>query len=165
MKMFLKKSGFSLVEMIVYVALFALILLSVINIVLSFSRSYQQLASMRMAEHTGVIAMERLARDIHEASSVDTVNSVLGTSFGTLVVANGATSTRFYVSSGELRVSVNGSDIGPLSVSSGKLTSLVFRHIISPVNQAVKIDMTVQGVTGQASTTKTFHSTVILKNS
>ncbi len=165
MKPNIKKGGYSLVEMIVYVALLSLILLSIINIVFSFGRSYERLGALRTAEHTGLAAMERIVRDIHAATSVDTSLSTLGTSPGVLSLVAGATTTKFYVVNGELRMDVMGSYVGPLSVSSAKLTSLTFKLITTPKTQAVKIDMTVMGTAGQATSSKTFHTTAILKNS
>ncbi len=158
-------SGFSLIEMLMYVALLTLILVALVNIVFAFSKSYEQLGALRTAEHTGLTGMERMARDIHWATSVDTGGSTLGSSPGVLSVLIGTSTTKFYVVNGELRVSVDAIDIGPLSVSSAKVTNLVFRLITTTESQAVKIEMTVQGIAGSAVRSKTYRSTIILKNS
>lgn len=160
-----KNSGFSLVEMVVYVTLLTLILLALVNIVFSFTKSYEQLGALRAAENTGMNAMERMVRDIHAASSIDVGDSTLSTSPGVLTLLIGASTTEFYTSNGEIRVKVDGTDIGPLSVSSAKITSLIFRQIATSTAQAVKIDMTVQGTVGSSVKTKTYHATAILKNS
>lgn len=159
------QSGFSLVEMLIYVTILTIVILSLINIVSSFSRSYQQLGALRSAENTGLETLERMERDIHAASSIDTSNSTFNTSPGVLTVTTSATTTKFYVTNGEMRIDVNGSFIGPLSMSSAKVTSLIFKNLTTSKSQAVKIDMTVDGTVGSVTRTKKFHTTIILKNS
>jgi Tfp pilus assembly protein PilV len=158
-------AGFSLAEMLVYVFLVSLIILALINIVYSFSQSYKQLSAQASAENTALSALERMERDIHTATSVDTGQSTLNTSPGVLVLTIGTSTTKFYTSSGELRVNVDGVDIGPLSVSSATVSSLTFKLITTTQSQAVKIEMTIQGTSGSATVTKKYRSTVILKNS
>lgn len=157
--------GFSLVEMLIYVSLLVVILAVVINVVFSFTRPYEQLRALRAAEHTGLSSMERMMRDIHNAASVDLAQSNFNVATGTLTVVNASSTTKFYLSDGQLRVDVDGSYVGPLSVSNGKVSSLVFRFSSTTESQAIKIDMTVDGVQGNATKTKKFHSTAILKKS
>lgn len=159
------KSGFSLVEMLIYVALLVLILMSVVNIVFSFSKSYEQLVALRVAEHTGLTSMERMIRDIHGGTSVDTAESIFNVSPGALTIVTLATTTKFYVVDGELRVDVNGEYIGPLSSSAAKLSSLVFQLIETDNSQAVRIEMVVEGIQGSVVRSKTYITTAILKNS
>ncbi len=158
-------SGFSLVEMLVYTALLVLILSVLVNVVFSFTRSYEQLGALRAAEHTGLTAMERMIRDIHTATSVNMSGSVFGTSPGSLSLINGATTTKFYLDNGALKVDVNGLYSGPLSISSTLFSNLTFTLITTANSQAVKIDMTVNGKKGTVTKTKTYHSTALLKKS
>src|SRR4051812_21674584 len=86
MRRFLKKSGFSMVETLVYLALLVLILGAVVASITSIARSYRTLKVIKNVETAGVFVMERMTRDIREAQSLDTVNSVFGTSTGKLVL-------------------------------------------------------------------------------
>ncbi len=155
--------GFSLVEMLIYVTLLATILLLVINTVLSFSSSYRQLAALRAAEHSGIDAMERITRDIRQASSADT--SIAGAL--TLVATSNSvsTTTRFYVQNNVLNVDINGTYYGPLTTSNASVTNITFTLLTNSTSKAVKVDMTVQGISGTVTKTKTYHSTIVLKGS
>jgi len=161
-------SGFSLIEMVIYVAILAVISIVVINMLLSFTGTYKTIVAMRAAENSGIDSMERMTRDIRAASSVDTGNSTLGTSPGvlTLVSSSGAgtsTTTKFYVSSGVLKVNVNNEYIGPLTGSNASTTSLVFRLLDNGYSKAIKIDLSIDGQVGGITKSKTYHSTIILR--
>ena len=162
-----KKSGYSLVEMIIYVSVLSVVSVLVINTIFSFAGPYRTLAALRAAEHSGIDSMERISRDIRAATSVDTANSTLGSSPGvlTLISTNGvvSTTTKFYIQNNILRVDVNGVYYGPVTISSTTITNLVFTHIQNTVSSAVKVDMTVVGTSGNVTKNKTYHSTVILK--
>jgi type II secretory pathway pseudopilin PulG len=167
MKEKLKKNGFSLVETLIYVAILAVISTVIINMLLSFTSTYKTVVALRVAEHSAIDAMERMTREIRSSNSVDTGNSTLGISPGvlTLQTYSGAlsTTTKFYVSSGVLKMDVNGAYFGPLTLSNATVNSLVFRLLDNGFSQAVKIDLSITGTVGAVTKTKTYHSTVILR--
>jgi hypothetical protein len=165
MKRNTSQPGFSLVEMLIYVALLTLIFMAIVNIALSFTSSYSELGALRAAEHTGFSSMERLVRDIHLATTIDVGQSSFATTSGALALTSGTTTTRFFLSDGVLRVSVDGVDIGPLSVGAGKITSLMFNATSTAESQAVKIEMVVRGEAGKSVREKKYITTAILKNS
>ncbi len=162
-------SGYTLVEMIIYAGILSLISLVVISMLLSFSGSYRNVTALRLAENSGVYSMERMSRDILFATSIDTLNSTLGTSPGVLTIVKTentvSTTTRFYLDNGVLKVDVNGVYIGPLTSRGSQVTNLVFRTLDSGISDAVKIDLTVRGTSGNINKDKSYHTTVILRGS
>lgn len=157
--------GFSLVEMIIYVALLVLVVAALVNVVFSFTGSYSELTALRTAENTAVFSMERMVRDIHSATSYDPANSTLGTSPGVITLLIGTSTTKFYTVSGQLRVDVDGVYIGPLSPSSAQISNLVFYATTTAQSQAIKIDMTITGISGHSQRSQTYHTVAVLKNS
>ncbi len=162
MKSSFKKSGFSLIETIIYVAILGVISVVMINMLLSFTQTYKTVVALRAAEHSAISSMERITREVRAAGSVDTGVSTLGTSPGVLTLTSIATTTKFYVSSGVLRMDINGTYFGPLTLSNTTINSLIFRLLDNGFSQAVKIDLTITGTVGNVSKTKTYHSTIIL---
>lgn len=160
-------TGYSLVEMLIYVAILSLVSIVIINMLLSFTQSYRIVTALRIAEHSGIDSMERMTRDIRAASSVNTANSTLGSNPGVLTLnstVNGsATVTKFYLQNGILKLDVNGSYFGPLTLSNASTTNLVFRVLDNGVSNAVKVDMTIQVLVGGVLRTKNYHSTIILR--
>ena len=94
--------GFSLVEMLVYVAILTLTSVVIVDSLVSMISSYRYFRVVSYVESTGVSGMERMTREIRSASSVDTGNSTLLTNPGvlTLVSTSGgvSTTTKFYSS-------------------------------------------------------------------
>ncbi|MDB5259160.1 MAG: hypothetical protein JWO73_368 [Candidatus Taylorbacteria bacterium] len=158
-----REAGFTLIEALVYISLLVVIMLLMVNTLLSFNDSYRKLGALRIAEHAGTDAMERMVRDIRAAASIDTANSTLGSTPGVLALTNTGTTTKFYIQSGILKVDVNGAYSGPLTVSGASVTSLTFTQLTSSSTSAVKIDLTVTGTSGSVTKTKQYHSTVIMK--
>ncbi len=153
--------------MLVYVGILSLVSLIVINMLFSYTKTYQTLGALRVAENSGLDSMERMTRDIRGATSVDSSNSTLGTSPGVLTLTSTSggvsTTTKFYVQSGILKVDINGTYSGPLTISNASTTSLTFRLLTNSVSNAVKIDMTVQAAVGSVVKAKNYHSTIILR--
>ncbi len=162
-----KNKGYTMVEMVIYIAIMSIVLLLIVNTVLSLTKSYRDLYALRIVDSTAVDSMERMTREIRGATSVDTTNSVFNTDPGvlTLVSTLGSTSTttKFYISNGALKMDINGSYFGPLSDVDATIDSLTFAKLDSGISTAVKIDMTVSGRSGLAVKTKNYHTTILLK--
>lgn len=161
------KKGYTLVEMVVYVAILSIITVVIANTLVSFSRSYRDLLALRIVDHSGIDAMERITRDTRSATTVDLANSTLGTSPGVLTLIKTtnsiSTTTKFYIQNGILKTDVNGTYSGPLTLSKASVTNLVFTKINSSVGSAVKVDMTIGATVGAVTKNKNYHSTIILK--
>ena len=159
--------GFSLIEMIIYISIVTVTFVIVVNTILSFTHSYRSLTALRLVEHTGVDAMERMSRDIRFAGIVDTANSTLGSSPGVLTIVSTVsgvvTTTKFYLQNDVVKVDVNGVYVGPLTISNTTVTSLLFTRLTNSVSSAVKVDMTVSATVSDVTKTNTYHSTIILK--
>ncbi|MDO8590465.1 MAG: prepilin-type N-terminal cleavage/methylation domain-containing protein [bacterium] len=158
--------GFSLVEMIIYVGLLALILVSLVNMLLGMSRAYGYLKFSQHIQTSAVIALDRMVRDIRNAESVSVPESVLDTSPGILTL-NTTTATsslqtlQFFVSNGALRVKQDGGDLGPLTLPDVTVDNLVFRQMNTGISEAVKIDLTLSSGTHTAN----FYATALLRDS
>lgn len=161
--------GYTLVEMVIYLGILSLISVVIITTLFSFVSTYRNLTALRLAENSGIYSMERISRDLLSATSIDSTNSTLGTSPGVLTIvtsdSTNSTTTKYYVDSGVLKVDINGTYLGPLTGSGVSVTNLVFQSSNSGISKAVKIDLTLQGVSASTTKTKTYHNTVILRGS
>ncbi len=163
MRSVLKKTrGFSLIEMVIYISILSLITFVVVEISVSFSRTYRDMRVVRAIDSSAVIAMERMVRDIRNARTVAIAQSSLGVNPGVLTLQSSATTTRFYVDQGLLKVDVNGVYSGPLSLVKTSVTNFVL-HRLASTTQAIKVDLTLQSTSGSVTKSKTYHTTVVLK--
>ena len=150
----MKKAGFTLVEILVYLALFAIISVAVLSSLGSMGRALALLRSTRGATDSTLIAFDRMTRSIQAASSVNVVSSTLSVSPGTLVLDTG---TQFFLSGTSLMVQEAGAPAVQLAPPSVVFSSLVFRKIQTAASLGVKIEAVVGG--------KNMYTTAVLRGS
>lgn len=162
--------GFSLVEMLFYIALLSLALLAVTETLILVTRSYGNLRSVQRIEQEAGVSLERMVREIRDAQSVNGASSVFDSHPGKLLLnttnASGATRTvEFFLDNGKLSLKENGVVLGALTSAKTGVTNLIFRTITTARSQAVKIEMTLQSGNGSALRTEHFYATAVLRDS
>ena len=166
MKKNIFKNGYSLVETVAYIAMFTILLSSVTYGTMILVKSYKDTKIVRKIETSALASMDRMVREIRNATSVNVAGSSFGNSSGILTINNGTSSTtRFYLSNERIYVDENGVVLGPITLSSVSVTSLVFRHIATTTSEAIKIEMTMEGNTSGTSTVSNFYNTAVLRGS
>jgi len=158
--------GFSLVETLIYIGLLAMIIASLVGMLVNMSRAYKQIKISRQVQTSAVSALDRIVRDIRNAESVDLTQSSLNTNPGILALnttdaGNSPQVLKFFISSGVLRMSQGGSDLGPITMSNTIVSNLVFRLMNTGISEAVKIEMTL--ISGGKS--GNFYATATLRDS
>lgn len=158
--------GYSLLEMIIYIAILALLLVVIISLTISITVSARGIKASKLVENSGIFALERIVRETRLASTVNGT-SVFGTNPGTLSLTTGTTTRTvdFYVSSGQIYVRENGVVQGALTEASTTVTNLTFNLITSSSSQAVKTTITIQSGSGSTLKQKSFYATTILRES
>lgn len=141
-----RQSGYTLVEMILYIVifgfLFALLLGSVVMIIQSFNR----LRTVRDLAESGSGALERIVREVRQARSVNDANSFLDQTPGrlqlnTVDVAGNDTTLTFAVTNGDLTVQEGTGATDNLLAGHLFVSSLFFRKWATTTASAIKIEM------------------------
>ena len=163
-----ERKGFTLVEMLFYIALLAILLVVVTNSVLLAVTSYRNIRSAEVIESSSIAAMDRMTTEIRDADSVDILNSTFDASPGVITI-NTATSTpakiKFDGSTTSLAVYEDNAYSGPLFSRDARVKSLIFRHISTSTSEAVKIELEIESGTGTSYISKKFYDTAILRGS
>ena len=164
----IKKNGYSLVEIIVYLAIFTTLSVLVINSFVIVLGAFNTTRSNRNLLESGSLAMERISREIRQASSVDIANSVMGSNPGVLQLnsTNSAGTTmimKFVVGNGALNISKDGVLIGNLLGQNILVDNLIFRRITTTNGEAVKIELTLEDSGSKISRLENFYDTIILR--
>lgn len=170
MNLILKKNksqtGYSLVEMLIYISMLIILLVAIIQGVIMLSSSYINIKAVRSIENSAFTAINRLENDIRSSTSIDTSTSTFGVNPGMLKLNIGTSTTvRFYLSNQRLYVEENGSNTGPLTFANVRVTSLVFRNITTTNSSAIKIEMTLQSSSTAGILNKNFYMTTVLRGS
>jgi len=163
------KTGVSLVEMLIYIALLTSVMTLVINGLVTMSKSYTDLRLSKNITTSATSALSRMVYEIRQAQSIDTVQSTFVTNPGQLTlnttpVSGIPTTVRFYVQNGLLRVMTGGIDEGQITLSGTTVTNLIFNQIQNSISKAVKITLTLQSTIGSKTKTETFYATAVLRN-
>ena len=156
-------------ELLIYVAILALILVTLINMILAIGKSYGRLKSSLAIEAVGEVALEQMVREIRKASAVN-AGSVLGTSPGKLVldttddVGNPAT-MEFSLIGEAIYQRFNSGIYNPLTASSTTITSLIFRELSNGRTKAVRAEIAAQSGEGVAFRSEKLYTTITLRGS
>ncbi|MEK7107807.1 MAG: hypothetical protein AAB537_01145 [Patescibacteria group bacterium] len=155
-----KNKGTSLPELLIYVAILALILVTLINMILAIGKSYGRLKSSRAIEAVGEVALEQMTREIRKALAVNAA-SILNISPGKLILDT----TEFSLIGEAIYERANGGAFLPLTASSTAITSLIFRELSNGRTKAVKVELTAQSGEGVAFRSEKFYTTITLRGS
>ena len=158
--------GFSLIEILIYLAIFAVVSIVVINSFITVLSSFKRTRSDRDLLESGLTSVERISREIRQAKSIDMTNSTCSGSFCILQLnstdINGVDKiVKFMVSSGFLKIYENGVDQGSLTSENISISSLIFKNIVTTNSKAVKIEMTI--IDSNSDKTANFYNTIILR--
>lgn len=161
--------GFTLIEILVYIAILAVLSVAAVNMLLLVSSSLAEIRVTRSINAAAASSLERIIRQIRDADAVNVGSSTLGSSPGVLSLSGSESPVlihRFSVSGGTLFFQSGSNTPIGLTASGLTVTNLVFRLITtSTTSQAVKVELTLAASTGKATTTQNFYGTAVLRNS
>ncbi len=162
MKHFNTKKGYTLVEIIIYASLFAILLAAIMNSSSLLTRSYRQIRTVKNTQMSALSAMDQMTRHIRQSESIDGSETVYGVAVGSLLLRSTdsvgvAHTVKFYLRGETVMMDKDGVLFGPLTDGKTTVTSLIFRQIDSGNSVGVKIELTLGG--------KNFYNTVMLRGS
>lgn len=165
-----KHTGFSLVEMLVYIAILTLLVGVLISSLRAIVTTYRHIKVSRTIETSALTALERITREIKNGSSITVGSSSFGTASSSITVVGKNASevsktTYIYLQSGVLRINEDGTPKGQLTSSSTVVTNFTLNFINQTASDAVKIQLTLQAGQGAYQRQETFYSTAILRGS
>ena len=157
-----KSKGFSLVEILIYLAIFTTLSILVINSFINIISSFNTTNTNRKLQEAGLGSMERVVREIRQAKSIDIANSSSNTlQLNSTNSSNNPMIIKIISENNDLNLYKDSNLEGNLLLSKIDLTSLVFRRISTSLGEAVKIEMTLQDQRSDKAVN--FYDTVILR--
>lgn len=163
------RPGLSLIEIIVYIAILAVLSTIALNTLLLIHSSLAEIRVMRSLNAAAAVAMERTTRTIRDAKAVNISGSTLGASPGLLSLTGSESAPRTYVFSRDAANALtldSGSGPAALTPTGIAVTKLVF-HLIAAgsTTQAVKVELTLSAATRRTVTEQNFFNTAVLRGS
>ncbi|MEK7209109.1 MAG: prepilin-type N-terminal cleavage/methylation domain-containing protein [Patescibacteria group bacterium] len=162
--------GYTLLEAIIYLAVLTVLAMVFISLLFSMTQTYTEFRLTRAIASSALLGLERLTREIKQATSLDLVTSNLGAHPGRLVLntttADGTPTTiDFYLSAGSLMVKEGSNAAASTTAALVTVDNLIFQSINAAESVAVKIELTLSASRGQLSRAEKFYATAVLRGS
>ncbi|MBI2120993.1 MAG: type II secretion system protein [Parcubacteria group bacterium] len=161
--------GYTLLETIAYIAIFIIVMVAVLDMLLTLSKSFSRVRAYNEVRVDGMSVVERIAREVRTAGSVNILGSDFDAHPGNLLInttdaAGTAKTIEFYWNSTAKNMNIidNGVDKGALNGSSTEITSIVFRNASTTKGEAIKIELTLQSKRTTAIAAK-FYDTIVMR--
>jgi type II secretory pathway pseudopilin PulG len=158
-----RNSGYTLVELLFYISLFAVLTLSVINAMVTMTKAFRETAvQVELTQSSSII--ERISREVRNASTV-TVTSASNITINTTDEAGAAKTVQFMLSGTNVQLLENSVLTGNLNSPNIRVSALTFTEITTTEGKALKIFMTVNSVNDSQGRSVDFYNTVGLRQS
>lgn len=162
--------GFTLIEIVIYVAILAVLSVLVLSSILSMASAFVKAKTVRRLTLDGETALERITREVRLANAIDDAASILGSHPSRLSLDTVRSSTDstfsnkdFYVSQGRIAFQQDGGAVDYLTSPTSSTTQFIVTKITTPHSQAVRIQLALQAASGSTTTVRSFFNTVILR--
>ncbi|MCC6323276.1 hypothetical protein IT400_00610 [Candidatus Nomurabacteria bacterium] len=161
------KSGYSIIEIIIYIAVFATVAVVVGNIFMALISSFNQTRTNHNILQNGNTVLERMSREIHKANNIRTATSTFGSSPGVLDLdsideSNNPRTVKFNVGNGALNLYYNNTLVGNLLSPNIKVISLIFYKTTTTNGPSIKMEITLQDTNDKTGLTEKFYNVATL---
>ncbi|HBA45878.1 hypothetical protein A2W67_00595 [Candidatus Nomurabacteria bacterium RIFCSPLOWO2_02_40_28] len=155
------KKGYAILELLFYIAFFAILSLVVINAMIVMTRSFRETSIQGELIQSGVI-MERISREVRQAYNI---SSISATDLNLDSTDNGGANktVEFLLSGTDIQLLENGVLTGNLNTLNITVTALTFTQITTTKGKAVKIAFTVRSSNDKLNRTQDFYDTIVLR--
>ncbi len=167
-----KHNGFTLIEIIVYVALFGIVVSVVLDVIMFVYSTNKKTTSYMQVNSDALSAMERMTYEITGSQYIYLATSSFDNpSSGQLSLATEIYATAnddityldFYVDSNTLFLKKDGQDPVPLTSKNVSVSTFNVSYYKNGARESVKIDMTIQSLSNPSSEIN-LSNTVALRN-
>ncbi len=160
--------GFSLVELLVYIASMTVVLLALAYVLSSTFGVYAAMASSSRADRAAGTLMQVLATEMRSGATIDQANSVFNSAQGQLTIDafDGVNETEkvFSLASGRVVFSADGADTF-MTPEDIQVSKFLFTQLVTPISYAVRYEMDLTFVVDGEAVTKTYPGLVVLRSS
>ncbi len=156
-----KKSGYSVLELIFYITIFIILSFVVIEAIITMTKSFKQVAVQTELIQSGTI-MERISREIRQADDISSI-AASDLLLNTTDSSGNSKTVEFVFSGTNIQLLENGVLTGNLNTLNISITALTFTQITTTEGKAVKIFMTLKSNNDRQARTENFYDTVVLR--
>lgn len=155
--------GYTLLEIVIYVSILAVIAVLVVGSVLSIYQAFAKIRVERKLVLNGDVALETMVRSVRSATSSNAAISVFGSSPGVLQVNAGNSKEKFSLSGTILQTQKGTGPAENLTSSDVEVTSLIFYATSTDDSKMITIRMSLRAGGGVFQKTKNFYGSAVMR--
>ncbi|MBI2630717.1 hypothetical protein HYW73_00680 [Candidatus Nomurabacteria bacterium] len=155
------KNGYAILELLFYIAFFALLSIVTINAMIAMAQSFKETEVQTSLLRSGAI-MERISREIRLADSINLI-SASSLKLNTTDSSGNAKTVQFSLSGANAQFFENDALTGNLNAPDIIVSSLTFTEITTTEGKGIKVILTVQSENDKYSRAVDFYDTVVLR--
>ncbi len=168
-KIIKKQSGFSLIEIIVYLGILTFMTVVVINSTFSLFKNFNIIKANQSMESNAISILDKMTRDIRDTKNILTSQSSFGVNNGILSLQiasstneNSSTTIKYYLENEKIKYMQNGILLGNLSNKEIRVDNFKLYYFTVNGYEAIKIELNLKTNPHLASTTisKNFYTTI-----
>jgi type II secretory pathway pseudopilin PulG len=163
-------TGFTLVELLVYIGILTLALVSIVVLLTNATKIVSRVKEVKEVRSSALLALERMDREIKKAEAVVIAESTLGETPGTLTLqsrddAGNPREVMFELDvDDDLILYYDGSSRGSLTSEEITVEELEFYRVDNTLSEAVTLKLVLSHI-NTPTKLKTFHLTAVLRGS
>ena len=162
-KVIKNKKGYALVDLLFYIALFAVLILAVINSLITMTKAFRQITVQADLVQSSSI-LERISREVRQAYGINSISSSDLKLNSTDESGNNKT-VRFLLSGSNILLYDNDVLTGNLNTPNIVVTALSFTEITTAAGKAIKMSLSVRSTRDGTGRVENFYDTVVLRGS
>ncbi len=163
------QKGFSLLELLIYIAGMLALGAVMIVLIVQFYGLYREIISIPRADRTALQVIDRLTKDLRAGDDIDPFESNFLTPNGVIEFAsldNGDTTTkRYYVENGMVKYQENAEAAQAITPKDLYVSNFNLALVATDVSKAVRITIEIQFQANGGTTTKAYSGFAILRES
>ncbi|KKP85872.1 hypothetical protein A3B84_01135 [Candidatus Nomurabacteria bacterium RIFCSPHIGHO2_02_FULL_35_13] len=155
--------GYAILETIFYIALFAILSISVIDAMIIMTKAFKEVTIQTELMRNGNI-MERISREIRQAHNINSINTT-SLKLDTTDDVGADRTVEFSLSGSDIRFSENDVFTGNLNTPNTTVVDIAFMQINTAKGMAVKVILTVKSNRDSLNRNESFYNTIVLRGS
>ena len=160
-KMLKINRGYSLVEILFYIAIFSMLALVIISSLISMTKSFRATTIQADLVQSSAI-MERISREVRQAYGINSI-SASDLKLNTKDELDNNKTVRFALSGSNVQLFENDIFTGNLNTPNIEITTLSFTEITTLNGKAVKISLSARSARDTSGRIEDFYDTVVLR--
>lgn len=162
---FPKHAGFTLVEILVYIALLVMVMAVAIGVLLSLREPLAQQMASRLLYTNADYIMTQFTDTARNADSVDVSASTFGSTPGAVTLMTDGIEVEYALTAGELVRSVDGIIEGALNNDAVTVDGLVVRQLVNTATEGLRFEVGLTATANEVTKHATYTTSVMLRHS